>query len=236
MNESISCPFCGIRLSAEVKTCTNCGGILQSDSATPPPLSQPPPLPVVPPFFNNAPPSIPPTPPPFGKGEAEATPIAAPPAIPPVNTTAERVVSVVGMVTRKTGVFSSDLFHLVITDKRLIFALQTKEEQASDVKQAREQAKKEGKNLLGQIGAQMATRSGEKYLNGTPELIMAENPKNFAIDLNHVVKVSVFHGDFDDNAPDSLEIKTLTQKLKFTISNAYAVQKQLKSVLGSKVR
>ena len=139
------------------------------------------------------------------------------------------------MVTRKTGVFSSDLYHMVITDKRLIFALQTKEDQVNDVKKAREKAKQEGRNLLGQIGAQMATRSGEKYLGTTPDLILLENPQNFALNIDEIVKVSVFHGDFEESAPDSMEIRTTTQKLKFTISNAYGGEKQLKSVLGSKV-
>jgi len=51
-----------------------------------------------------------------------------------------------------------------------------------------------------------------------------------------VVKVSTHHGDFEDNSPDTMEIKTTTQKLKFNISNHYSVDKQLKEVLGSKVR
>jgi len=235
MSESTTCQNCGARLTEGANICTSCGKTLNSAGNPPPSLPQPPPLPVTPPFIQTQPPPVPPTQPPPVKEEPEAKAAAVPPAIPPAAVTSERVVSVVGMVTRKTGVFSSELYHLVITDKRLIFALQTHENQVSDVKQAREQAKKEGKNLLGQIGAQIATRSGDKYMNGTPELIMAENAKNFAIDLDHIVKISVFHGDFDDNAPDSLEIKTITQKLKFTISNAYAVQKQLKSILGSKV-
>ncbi len=61
----------------------------------------------------------------------------------------ESVVSVIGMVTRKTGVFSSELYHMVFTDTRLIFALQTQEDQSTDVKNAREKAKLEGRNLLG---------------------------------------------------------------------------------------
>lgn len=147
----------------------------------------------------------------------------------------EGVVSVIGMVTRKTGIFSSELYHMVITEKRLILALQTREDQANDVKKAREKAKQEGKNLLGQIGAQMATRSGEKYLNTSPDLILRENPKNFAFSFDDIIKVSVFSGDSEDNSPDSMEIKTAAQKMKFTITNAYHVEKQLKQVLGSKV-
>ncbi len=82
----------------------------------------------------------------------------------------------------------------------------------------------------------MSTRSGEKYLGASPDLVLAENPKNFAINLDEIIKINVYHGDFEDKTPDSLEIKTTTQKLKFTISNAFSVEKQLKQVLGSKVR
>jgi len=56
------------------------------------------------------------------------------------------------------------------------------------------------------------------------------------VDLSQVVKVSVFHGDSEDNSPDSMEIKTTSEKMKFIISNAFGVEKQLKQVLGAKVK
>jgi hypothetical protein len=155
--------------------------------------------------------------------------------LPPAPPAPDQVITVIGMVTKKTGMFSSELYHLVITDQRLVFALQTKEMQNRDIAYAREGAKQQGKNVFGHIGAQMSTRSGEKYLGVSPDLILAENPQNFAIDLRDVVKISIFHGDFEDNSPDSMEIKTTSQKLKFNISNHYNVEKQIKAVLGSKV-
>lgn len=124
---------------------------------------------------------------------------------------------------------------MAITNQRLIFALQTKEMQNQDVKNARDQAKQQGKGFLGQVGAQMATRYGDKYVGMPPHLILVENPQNFAISINDVVKISTFTGDSEDNTPDTMEIKTTTQKMKFVISNAYSVEKQLKAVLGSKV-
>ena len=177
-----------------------------------------------------------------GSGSRHAPPPPAPsPAavhmenLPPAPPAPDQVVTVIGMVTKKTGMFSSELYHLAITGKRLVFALQTKEMQNRDVAGAREEAKQQGKNFFGQIGAQMSTRSGEKYLGMSPDLILAENPQNFAIDLEDVLKISIYHGDFEDNSPDSMEIKTKSQKLKFNISNYYNVEKQLKAVLGSKV-
>jgi hypothetical protein len=156
--------------------------------------------------------------------------------VPPVAPSSEQVVDVIGMVRKKTGLFSSELYHMAITSQRLIFALQTKEMQNQDVKNARDQAKQQGKGFLGQVGAQMATRHGDKYMGMPPQLILAENPQNFSINLDEVVKIATYRADFEENEPDTMEVITTTQKLKFFISNAYNVEKQLKVVLGSKVR
>ncbi len=222
MSPSETCPACGASLPGDARFCSSCGRPVAATPAAPPPLPQTQPIPVV------RPAAIPAVPPAVNTFATSPTP--------PAPQQAEQVIGVVGMVTRKTGLFSSELYHLVITGKRLIFALQTKEMQTNDVNQARQEAKQQGKNFFGQIGAQMSTRTGEKYMGVAPESILSENPKNFTVDLSQVVKVSVFHGDSEDNTPDSLEIKTSTDKMKFTISNAYAVEKQLKQMLGSKVK
>ncbi|HOW91809.1 MAG TPA: zinc ribbon domain-containing protein [Anaerolineaceae bacterium] len=218
MSPSDTCPACGASLPGDARFCSSCGRPVEVPTAAPPSLPQTQLIPIVRP--TPAPPAVP----------------AAIPAIPPAPLPSEQVVSVIGMVTRKTGLFSSELYHMVISSKRLIFALQTKEMQMNDVNQARQEAKQQGKNFFGQIGAQMSTRTGEKYMGVAPESILAENPKNFSVDLSQVVKVSVFHGDSEDNSPDSMEIKTTSEKMKFIISNAYGVEKQLKQVLGAKVK
>jgi hypothetical protein len=143
---------------------------------------------------------------------------------------------VIGMVTMRTGMFSSDLYHMVVTDRRLIFARQTKEMQSADVNNARERAKQEGKGFFGQIGAQMGTRSGDKYLAIAPNLILTENAQNFSIDLNQVTKIATYHADFEDNSPDTMEVITPGQKYKFNIQNAYNVERELKQFLGQKVK
>lgn len=246
MTTPLTCPACGASLRDEDRFCPACGKPVVTVNAAPPPLPQTQPIPVIrrtpnpPDAPVNIPPNVPANIPPD-------VPVNIPPAPPAVNSSAipptpitlpaaERVIDVVGMVRRKTGLFSSILYHLVITDKRLIFAHQTTEMQKNDVNQAREVARQQGKGFFGQVGAQMSTRYGDKYMGMTPPLILSENPDNFAINHDQVVKISVFHGDFEDNTPDSMEIKTVTEKHKFTISNAYNVEKQLKQVLGSKVK
>lgn len=222
MNTPSQCPACGNPIKPEDRFCPACGRPAAVAGGTPPP---------VPPV--GTPPVIPP--PLYAASSPPPAPLTAPAGYPPPAPAAEQVVSVIGMVTKKTGLFSSDLYHLVITNQRLIFALQTKEMQSQDVKNAREQAKQQGKGFFGQVGAQMSTRSGDKYLGFAPHLILAENPQNFAVDLAEVVKISTYHADIEDNAPDTLEIKTIAQNMKFSISNAYNVEKQLKAVLGAKV-
>lgn len=125
---------------------------------------------------------------------------------------------------------------MVVTDRRLIFARQTKEMMNQDVNNARQQAKQAGKGFFGQIGAQMSTRSGDKYLGVAPAVIMNENPQNFDIDLAQVKKIDVRSGDSEDNTPDTMRVETIDQKYNFTISNAYGVSRELKQFLGAKVK
>lgn len=259
-NQQLICPSCGAAIKPGAKFCVKCGQpispVAQPDVPRPqtpqPPQAPagpilahtiPPAQPLTPP--GAVPPAVPPAKPAAPVAPAHATPVPPPvfsgpipstPAPMPSRQGTEQVQTVVGMVSRKTGVFSSMVYHLVVTSTRLIFALQTKEMQAADVNAARQQAKAEGKKLLGQIGAQMATRSGDKYLSWQPDAILAETPQNFMIPLTELMVIETYSGDFEDNAPDTMVVKTLSDKLQFTINNALGVQRQLKSVLGNRVK
>ncbi len=257
-NQQIICPACGAALKPGAKFCVKCGQAINLPQEPTPAAPTPP---VIPPLPVQAPPQMPvnttqaaPTPPPFPVPQsippmpAVVAPQPSPPipavttsqSIPPVPAAAvqvgEQVLTVVGMLTRKTGMFSSVVYHLVVTNFRLIFALQTKEMQAEDINAARERAKSEGKKWLGQIGAQMSTRSGEKYLAYPPDAILLENPQNFMIPLSELKVIETYTGDFDDNAPDTMVVKTMSDKMQFIISNAMGVQRQLKQVLGNRVK
>lgn len=72
------------------------------------------------------------------------------------------------------------------------------------------------------------------YMRQAPEVSLAENPVNFEIPLEELVKVNTYKGDFDDNTPDTMDLITASQKMRFQISNYYKVQKQLKEILGHK--
>lgn len=243
-NQQLICPACGAALKPGARFCVKCGQAINLPPETIPAMPAPP---VIPPLPVQPPPPVPvssaqpaPVPPPV---PLPVQPVAAPQFTPAVmavpaqgNQGGEQVLTVVGMLTRKTGVFSAVVYHLVVTNFRLIFALQTREMQAEDVNAARERAKSEGKKWLGQIGAQMSTRSGEKYLTYSPDAILLENPQNFMIPLSELKGIETYTGDFDDNAPDTMVVKTLSDKIQFTISNAMGVQRQLKQVLGNRVK
>ncbi|MCX6056446.1 MAG: hypothetical protein NTZ74_16345 [Chloroflexi bacterium] len=127
-----------------------------------------------------------------------------PPHLPPKIDQPERVEVVIEKIQQKTGLFSKLTFCLVITDLRLIFALQ-------------------GKNKI-------------DYMHQDPEITRNENPANFAITRDQLQVIEVYKGDFDDNFPDSIIVKTLSEKLNFTISNYFSVNNQLKKALGNKVK
>lgn len=142
--------------------------------------------------MTNLPPPLPPsTPPPF-----------VPPSLPPAPAQPEIFRALIENIDQKTGAFSKKSFRLVITDRRLVFALQQK--------------------------------NGVDYLLQDPALTLAENPENFAVPMEQLVKVETYPAGMDDNTPDYMIVITAAQKMRFNIRNYYKVQKQLKEVLGNR--
>lgn len=141
--------------------------------------------------MSNLPPPLPPsTPPPF----------TAPP-MPPASPKSETVAAVIDNIDQKTGVFSKTTYRMVVTDQRLVFALQQK--------------------------------NGVDYLRQEPGLTLAENPANFAIPLEELVKIETYSAGMDDSNPDTMIVITRAQKTRFIIHNYHKVQKQLKEILGN---
>ena len=132
-------------------------------------------------------------------------PSAPPPFVPPPPPTqAENVLTVIDKVSQKTGIFSKQTYRMLVTNTRLIFVLQVK----NNVDYARQDA----------------------------NLSLAENPANFAIPLDQVQAIEVYRGDFEDSSPDTMTVKTLSDKMNFLINDAYRVSQNLKKVLGNLVK
>ncbi|EKD88895.1 MAG: hypothetical protein ACD_34C00284G0003 [uncultured bacterium] len=141
----------------------------------------------------STPPPLPSSPPPF-----------IPPDPPPPPLKPEIVQLVIEKVQQKTGIFSKQTFNMVVTDLRLIFVLQIK--------------------------------NNVDYLRQDPNLSLAENPANFGIALDQVQAIEVYRAGFEDNSPDSMIIKTKSDKTTFLINDAYRVSQNLKKVLGNLVK
>ena len=152
--------------------------------------------------MSNIPPPFPPSTPPPPTPPSPTPPGFIPPPMPPAPHKPEIVQAVLENLEQKTGVFFKQTYRLVITDKRLIFALQMK--------------------------------NGVDYQRQAPDLTLAENPANFAIRLEELIKIETYSAGMDDNSPDYLVVITPAQKMRFNIKNYYKVQKQLKEVLGNK--
>lgn len=82
----------------------------------------------------------------------------------------------------------------------------------------------------------LQVKTNVDYTRQDPNLSLAENPANFAIPLDQVQAIEVYRAGFDDSSPDSMTIKTLSDKITFLINDAYRVSQNLKKVLGDLIK
>ncbi len=131
-------------------------------------------------------------------------PISPPPFMPSPPVQTERVLTIIEKVSQKTGIFSKQTYRMIVTNTRLIFVQQVK--------------------------------NNTDYAQQDPNLSLAENPANFALPLEQVQLIEVYRGDFEDSSPDTMTIKTASNKLNYLINDAYRVSQNLKKVLGNIVK
>jgi hypothetical protein len=136
---------------------------------------------------------------------------------------AEQLVGIIPAVSRKKGFISVEAFNVVVTERRMIFAIMTTE-------MIKEEAKKAGKKggLAGIFNAVTAGYSlYKRYLDMPPEAALKENPQNFFVDLNRIKKVKVKEGRnmarsgiprYEDS---HLEVETAGEKYKFTVPHNF---------------
>ena len=198
-------------------------------ASSPPPGSAPPPPP---------PPPPPPAPPP------EVAQQAQPPVSSPSAVGGERIVGVIPAIRRKTGLFSSKTYSLVVTDRRILFAEVTQQMATQAAKDAAEEAKAEGKGFFGRAAqtALSGHRIYQKYWQMAPEAILAETPGNYAVELRDIVSVQVHAGMWDEvhgqHDQDEMRIKTHREKMKLTFvqGSSHDAKKLLQGLLGKTVR
>lgn len=134
-----------------------------------------------------------------------------------------------------------DSYAGVLTSQRMIFAQLTSDMINQAAKQARDQAKAEGKGFFGQWGDQIRGTMGytKKYLNMPPEAILAETPGNFAIYNSTISEVKVHLkglGANDGPREFEAEIKTSAGTYKYRMNEDSDNTNILKRVYGDRVK
>ena len=125
-------------------------------------------------------------------GKPLASPAAAPTAPayapPPPAANNEALIGIIPAVSRKKNLMAMEGFNIIVTQRRMIFAVMTNDM----VNQAAKQAGKEGGFLGGIINAATVGYTFYKrYLTMPPDAALAENPQNFAVELSQVRKIKI---------------------------------------------
>lgn len=164
-------------------------------------------------------------------------------AIPPSNPDGEELLGFIPALKKKTGLFRTKTYTLVVTNRRLIFAELTNKMMQAAVAEANEASK--GKGMLARMkeAATSQQRIYSRYYNLTAEEILRENPENFALNNDEVKKVRMHIGDFyadqGNKQSDTMVIQTTREKIKlvFHYDNSTAeARKVLWRAFGNKVK
>ena len=126
-------------------------------------------------------------------GKPSAAPTQVPPPIPvyappPTAVNNEELIGIIPAVSRKKNMMATEGFNIIVTRRRMIFAVMTNEM----ISQAAKQAGKEGGFLGGMLNAANAGYNFYKrYLTMLPDAALAENPQNFAVELSQVRNIKI---------------------------------------------
>ena len=182
------CTNCGQPIDEGARFCASCGAEIAPANVqqnAPPPVYQPPPAYQPPPVYpspNYQPPPV------YNAPPAYTPPPTATPAygyqVPVPGIPAEGLIGVIPNASRKKGLIAMEVFNIVVTNQRMIFAMMT----SQMIKDAAASHRGEGVG-----GFFQAMGSGytlwERYLQMPPEQALHENPNNFPIFLNQISRV-----------------------------------------------
>jgi hypothetical protein len=157
------------------------------------------------------------------------------------NTEKAEPVLCVLMLRKPKSLGRYDSFSGVLTNQRLIFAQMTGDIIKAAVKQAREQAKAEGKGFFGQWADQLKASASyaQRYYSMDASEALSETQGNFAIQNNSVseIKLKLKDSGNQANAREfEVEIKSSSGKYKLRMDENGGYVKMLKQVYGDRVK
>lgn len=156
----------------------------------------------------------------------------------------ESVVNVIPGAQHHSGFLGMKIqvFTIVLTNMRILFAAQSSDMMKANVQRARDQAKNQGKGFFGQWGAQLSANTGREYLEKSPQFILAEQPGNFAINVDQLRSIRVWEtqssdeNDYSSSYYMEFEIPGGKHKFSFNLLNVGEWKRELHRLYGSVVR
>jgi len=116
-------------------------------------------------------------------------PVSGPAAV-GLNGGLEQIAGIIPNAERKSGVFKSETFNIIVSDRRIVFAILTGEMIRAQVKEV----SKKG-FFSGVAGALTAGGNYyKKYADMAPEEALKENPQNFAVNFNSITGLRIIEG------------------------------------------
>ena len=159
----------------------------------------------------------------------------------------EQVKGLIVGVRRKTGLFSSKAYNLVVTDRRIVFAELTKEMLQQAAADAARESKEQGKGFLSRAWATATSsrRVHQRHAEMEPQAVLSETPGNFDLALDHIkhvrfnirtLELRAHQQSVGQQHKDEMTIQTDREKIKLTFeySNADEARQLLRSALGKR--
>lgn len=183
--------------------------------------------------------------PPQEKQPQQPAGASAPAGVPqPASGNAEQIVGAIPQAKKfKAMGMSYDSYVVVVTTKRMVFAMLTSKDLQQAANEAREKAKAEGKGFFGAWGDQLKAtfKYGEKYLSMHPDQILAENPSNFAVDNGAIseIKLSIKRTSSNNTSHVSdfdMHVKTPRGEMTYRIDENNDNVNLLRGVYGERVK
>ncbi len=155
--------------------------------------------------------------------------------------TEENILGIIPNV--QSGLFGSNAYNLIITDKEIIVAQFTNKMLKEEAKKTHQAAKERGDGFLKRIGNQMTSRATfhQRYLSMSKDQIVNETEGNYAISEPEIKKIRIKTGQhYEDNksTPHELKIVWNSGKAKFSFNQMTAseAKKILQRLAGKKVK